>query len=209
MKKLIIIFLTTILNTMLVAQNDLAKNILDQLSLTTKSYKNITIKFNFIFINETQNIKENQKGKLILNNNNFRLEMNDQTIINNGETQWIFLNDLNEVQIMEHDPEDDTMNPNKIFSIYEEDYKYNYIELKSEDEKKIHLIDLFPKKSNEFIKINIAVNAEKNQLERIKIYDKNGGNYTYSITSFITNTNIKPFIFNIKEFPDIEIIDLR
>ena len=209
MKKLIIIFLTTILNTMLVAQNDLAKNILDQLSLTTKSYKNITIKFNFTFINENQNIKENQKGKLILNNNNFRLEMNDQTIINNGETQWIFLNDLNEVQIMEHDPEDDTMNPNKIFSIYEEDYKYNYIELKSEDEKKIHLIDLFPKNSNEFIKINIAVNAEKNQLERIKIYDKNGGNYTYSITSFITNTNIEPFIFNINEFPDIEIIDLR
>ena len=194
---------------MLVAQNDLAKNILDQLSLTTKSYKNITIKFNFTFINENQNIKENQKGKLILNNNNFRLEMNDQTIINNGETQWIFLNDLNEVQIMEHDPEDDTMNPNKIFSIYEEDYKYNYIELKSEDEKKIHLIDLFPKNSNEFIKINIAVNADKNQLERIKIYDKNGGNYTYSITSFITNTNIEPFIFNINEFPDIEIIDLR
>ena len=209
MKKLIIIFLITIFNTMLVAQNDLAKNILDQLSLTTKSYKNITIKFNFTFINESQNIKENQNGKLILNNNNFRLEMNDQTIINNGETQWIFLNDLNEVQIMEHDPEDDTMNPNKIFSIYEEDYKYNYIELKSEDEKKIHLIDLFPKKSNEFIKINIAVNADKNQLERIKIYDKNGGNYTYSITSFITNTNIEPFIFNINEFPDIEIIDLR
>ena len=209
MKKLIIIFLTTILNTMLVAQNDLAKKILDQLSLTTKSYKNITIKFNFTFINESQNIKENQNGKLILNNNNFRLEMNDQTIINNGETQWIFLNDLNEVQIMEHDPEDDTMNPNKIFSIYEDDYKYNYIELKSEDEKKIHLIDLFPKKSNEFIKINIAVNADKNQLERIKIYDKNGGNYTYSITSFITNTNIEPFIFNINEFPDIEIIDLR
>ena len=209
MKKLIIIFLITIFNTMLVAQNDLAKNILDQLSLTTKSYKNITIKFNFTFINESQNIKENQKGKLILNNNNFRLEMNDQTIINNGETQWIFLNDLNEVQIMEHDPEDDTMNPNKIFSIYEDDYKYNYIELKSEDEKKIHLIDLFPKKSNEFIKINIAVNADKNQLERIKIYDKNGGNYTYSITSFITNTNIEPFIFNINEFPDIEIIDLR
>ena len=209
MKKLIIIFLTTIFNTMLVAQNDLAKNILDQLSLTTKSYKNITIKFNFTFINESQNIKENQNGKLILNNNNFRLEMNDQTIINNGETQCIFLNDINEVQIMEHDPEDDTMNPNKIFSIYEEDYKYNYIELKSEDEKKIHLIDLFPKNSNEFIKINIAVNAEKNQLERIKIYDKNGGNYTYSITSFITNTNIEPFIFNINEFPDIEIIDLR
>ena len=209
MKKLIIIFLITIFNTMLVAQNDLAKNILDQLSLTTKSYKNITIKFNFTFINENQNIKENQKGKLILNNNKFRLEMNDQTIINNGETQWIFLNDLNEVQIMEHDPEDDTMNPNKIFSIYEDDYKYNYIELKSEDEKKIHLIDLFPKKSNEFIKINIAVNADKNQLERIKIYDKNGGNYTYSITSFITNTNIEPFIFNINEFPDIEIIDLR
>ena len=209
MNKLILTFLTIILNTTLFAQNDLAKNILDQVSLTTELYKNITIEFSFTFVNENQNIKENQKGTLILDNNKFRLEMNAQTIINDGETQWIYLNDLNEVQIMEHDPEDETMNPNKLFTIYKEDYKYNYIETKSDKGKDLHIIDLFPKESNEFIKLNIAVNAKKNQLERIIIYDKNGGYYTYHIISFITNTNIEPFFFNINEFPDIEVIDLR
>ena len=123
MNKLILTFLTIILNTTLFAQNDLAENILDQLSLTTKSYNNITIEFSFTFINENQNIKEDQKGILILDNNKFRLEMNAQTIINDGETQWIYLPELNEVQIMEHDPEDETMNPNKLFTIYKKDYK--------------------------------------------------------------------------------------
>ena len=209
MKKLIITFLIIVLNTNLIAQNDFAKSILDQLNQTTQSFDNISIEFKFDFVNESQNIKESQNGKLVLNDNKFRLEINDQIIINNGENQWIYLKDLNEVQIMEHDPDDENMNPNKIFNIYEEDYKYSYLESKIINDKNVHIIDLFPKKSNEFIKVNIAVNAEKNQLERIKIYDKNGGNYTYYITSFITNTNIEPFIFNINEFPDIEVIDLR
>ena len=140
MNQLIITFLIIVLNTTLFGQNNLAKDILNQLNLTTKSYKNISIEFSFTFVNASQNIKENQKGKLVLHNNKFRLEMNNQIIINNGETQWIYLNDLNEVQIMEHDPEDETMNPNKIFSIYEEDYKYNYIESKLEAGKQIHVI---------------------------------------------------------------------
>ena len=89
MNKLILTFLTIILNTTLFAQNDLAKNILDQVSLTTELYKNITIEFSFTFVNENQNIKENQKGTLILDNNKFRLEMNAQTIINDGESQWV------------------------------------------------------------------------------------------------------------------------
>ena len=43
--------------------------------------------------------------------------MNNQIIINDGETQWIYLDDVNEVQIIEHDPEDQMMTPNNIFTI--------------------------------------------------------------------------------------------
>ena len=64
---------------------------------------------------------------------------------------------------------------------------------------------------NELIldKINIAIDATKNQLNRITMHDKNGGTYTYLVNLFKINTTIKPFIFNITEFPGAEIIDLR
>ena len=197
------------LNTTLFAQEEIAKDVLDKLSATTKAYKNITINFNFILENTSQNIKESQKGILVLKDTGFRLEMDAQTIINDGEIQWIYLSDMNEVQIMEHDPEDEMMSPNKLFTIYERDYKYTYIGAEAEKGKRLQIIDLFPEESNAFMKITLAIDAAKNQLHKITIYDKNGGTYTYLITAFLTDTTIEPFTFNAAEFPEVEIIDLR
>jgi len=208
MNKLITIILTTLTISALAQEQD-AKEILDKLSATTKSYKNITIQFSFTLENKNQNIKEYQEGLLVLEDEKFQLTINNQKIINNGETQWIYLTDMNEVQIMENDPEDNMITPKRLFTIYEEEYKYKYVGSKLEKGKHLEMIDLFPKESSEFMKINIISDAKKNQLEQITLYDKNGGTYTYLVNTFQTNTAIDPFIFNTNEFPEIEIIDLR
>ena len=201
--------LLIVLSSTLFAQDQVAKDVLDKLSATTKSYKNMTIGFDFIFENTSQNIKETQKGILILEADNFRLEMDAQTVINNGESQWVYLADMNEVQIMEHDPEDDMMSPNKLFTIYEKGYKYTYVGAEAEKGKRLQIIDLFPEESSAFRKVTLAVDAAKNQLHKITIHDKNGGTYTYLITAFSSNTTIKPFTFNTADFPGVEVIDLR
>tara|TARA_B110001454_G_scaffold204420_1_gene213170 strand:- start:23 stop:649 length:627 start_codon:yes stop_codon:yes gene_type:complete len=208
MNKIFTILLIALSST-LFAQDQVAKDVLDKLSTTTKSYKNMTIGFDFIFENTSQNIKETQKGILILEADNFRLEMDAQTVINNGESQWVYLADMNEVQIMEHDPEDDMMSPNKLFTIYEKGYKYTYVGAEAEKGKRLQIIDLFPEESSAFIKISLAVDAAKNQLHKITIHDKNGGTYTYLIAEFSSNTTIKPFTFNAADFPGVEVIDLR
>ena len=208
MNKLIAIILTTLTISALAQEQD-AKEILDKLSATTKSYKNITIQFSFTLENKNQNIKEYQEGLLILEDEKFQLTINNQKIINNGETQWIYLTDMNEVQIMENDPEDNMITPKRLFTIYEEEYKYKYVGSKLEKGKHLEMIDLFPKESSEFMKINIISDAKKNQLEQITLYDKNGGTYTSLVNTFQINTAIDPFIFNTNEFPGIEIIDLR
>ena len=208
MNKIFTILLIALSST-LFAQDQVAKNVLDKLSTTTKSYKNMTIGFNFIFENTSQNIKEEQKGILILEDDNFRLEMDAQTIINDGGSQWVYLADMNEVQIMEHDPEDDMMSPNKLFTIYEKGYKYTYVGAEAEKGKRLQIIDLFPEESSAFMKVTLAVDAAKNQLHKITIHDKSGGTYTYLITAFSSNTTIKPFTFNTADFPGVEVIDLR
>ncbi len=207
MNKITIILLLAISST-LSAQDPVAKQVLDKLRVTTKSYKNMTIGFDFIIENKTQNIKESQQGVLVLQEDNFRLEMDDQTIINDGESQWIYLADMNEVQIMEHDPEEE-MTPYKLFTIYEKGYKYTYVGTISEKGKRLQLIDLFPEESGEFMKINIAIDAAKNELYRIRMQDKNGGTYTYQINNFKSNTTIKPFYFDTEKNNGVEVIDLR
>jgi len=208
MNKIFTILLIALSST-LFAQDQVAKDVLDKLSTTTKSYKNMTIGFDFIFENTSQNIKETQKGILILEADNFRLEMDAQTIINDGKSQWVYLADMNEVQIMEHDPEDDIMSPNKLFTIYEKGYKYTYVGAEAEKGNRLQIIDLFPEESGAFIKVTLAVDAAKNQLHKITMHDKNGGTYTYLITAFSSNTTVKPFTFNAADFPGVEVIDLR
>ena len=62
MNKTIIILLAISLT--LFAQDPVAKDALDKLRETTKSYKNMTINFDFIIENKSQNIKETQQGIL-------------------------------------------------------------------------------------------------------------------------------------------------
>jgi len=208
MTKLLTTLLIT-LSTTLLAQDQLAKEVLDKLSATTKSYKNMTIGFDFIFENKNQNINEKQKGILVLQEEMYRLEMEEQIIINNGESQWIYLADMNEVQIMDHDPEEQIMSPKKMFTIYEKGYKYSYVSTESEKGKRLQIIDLFPEESGDYMKVTLAVDAAKNQIHKITILDKNGGTYSYLITSFKSNITVVPFTFNTSNYPGIEIIDLR
>lgn len=204
-KILIIIFSIFQLNSF--GQNEKSNEILKQLSTNTKSYTFMDVDFDFNFINITQEINENQKGNIKINNNKFRLDLNEQIVISDDSTQWIYLKESNELQIMEFDSEDEMLSPNKLFTIYENGYKNQYIELKDNN----HIIDLFPVESNEFKNIQLHINKDKIQLNKIILFDKNGGSFSYTITKFITNANFDDnlFKFNTEEYPDLEIIDLR
>lgn len=206
-----LIFILLTLSIHSYAQDEKSNEILQQLSLNTQAYKNIDVDFNFKFENVTQEISENQKGNIKINSNKFRLELNQQIIISDDTTQWIYLKESNELQIMEYDSLDDMISPNKLFTIYEEGYKNSYVELKNESDITLHIIDLFPIESNAFQKIQLQINSEKIQLHNIILFDKNGGSFTYLITKFSTDNNLDDnlFKFNSEEYPEIEIIDLR
>ena len=207
MNKLLVVLI--LITTNIYAQDEIAKSLLEELSANAKNYDNIYIEFNLMIENKNQNISEKQEGIIEIAKEKFRLQLEDQFIVNNGESQWIYLVDMNEVQIINNSDLDELMNPVNIFTIYERDYKYNYVGVSSENGLQIQNINLFPKTSKEFIKINIEIDASKNQLRKIKIYDKNGGTLAYELKKISVNTKLEPFIFDTKNYADIEIIDLR
>ena len=188
-------------------QDEKAEKILKDLSANTKSYTYMDVDFDFNFINTSQDINESQKGNIKINQNKFRLDLNQQLIISDDSIQWIYLKESNELQIMEYDSQDEMISPNKLFTIYENGYKSQYIELKENN----HIIDLFPIESNEFKNIQLHIDQDKIQLKKIILFDKNGGSFSYSITKLITDKEIdeNAFRFNEANYPDLEIIDLR
>ena len=212
MNKISILFLSIVFSINIAfSQDEIAKQILDQLSEKGNSYKDITAEFSFNFSNKNQGIDEDSDGKIWIKEDMYKLDMStDLSIINNGETLWYFMKDVPEVQIMESDSEDE-MNPSKIFTIYERGYKYQYAGEKTINGKKIECINLYPKKSGAISRVVLLVDIEKLELYKIQIIDIDGGTSSYTINSFITNNQVPSSTFNFrkKDYPGVEVIDLR
>ena len=189
------------------SQENKAKSILDLLSKKTKSYSSIKAEFTNTFSNTITDLNESQSGTIYLKENAYKLELESQIIISDGETNWIYLIDEEEVNITEIDDEENELNPSKIFTIYEDGYNYKFIN----EGSNVYHINLIPIESSPFSKVELFINKHKMQISSFNMIDKQGSNYKYTIDSFETNIEFNNdfFIFNTKEYPDVEVIDLR
>lgn len=204
MHKLLLIFL--LLPSFLFSQ-ERANEILDKVSQKTASYSTIEAHFINTIINEKAGINESQKGVLYLQGNLYRLELEEQTIISDGESNWIHLIDEEEVQITEVDDEDESMSPSKMFTIYQEGYKKQFVSETNSN----YIIDLIPKESGSFIKIELRINKKEMRIAGFTLFDKNGGSYAYDVKLFKENQIFEKgfFQFNTSAHPNVDLIDLR
>ena len=187
-----------------------ASQILNSLSEKTKSYKNISIDFDFKYENELEDIREKKSGKIIIENEKFKLEIDDQIIVCNGKDQWIYSKETNEVQILEYDRTNEFMNPKNLLNIYEQGYNYRYDKEIEIDSKYHHLIDLFPnEENNEIIKISLAISKDENMVKKIEAFESNGAIYTYTVIKSRYNRKNLKFDFDTSKYENIYIIDLR
>ena len=184
-----------------------ALEILQNLEKQQENFKNISLEFEFI--TQSEYINEKQKGKLILEGNKSILEFNQQLSISNGETKWIYLKNMNEIQIMEYDPNEDIVNMNTIFSIYRQGDKYNYIKKEKSPFGDFHVIDVIMNKNMPFEKVRLEIIEMSQQIQKLYFYHKNKTKYIYNITTFKTDIETPDFNLDIDKYPEAEIIDLR
>lgn len=186
---------------------DRAKEILDKVSQKTASYNSIEAHFTNTIISKAAGINESQDGILSLQGDFYRLELEGQTIISDGETNWIHLVDEEEVQITEIDDDEESISPSKMFTIYQEGYKYEFVTEKNQE----YIIDLFPEVSGSFTKIELRVNTLKMHITGFTLYDKSGNEYSYDVKLFSPNKTFATdfFQFNAARFPEVDVIDLR
>lgn len=201
-----LLILLIFLPTALLAQ-DRAKDILDKVSQKTSSYSTIEAHFTNSIVSKTAGINESQNGKLFLQGDFYRLEMESQILISDGENNWIHLLDEKEVQIIEIDEDEENITPSKMFTLYQDGYRYQFISETSSD----YLIDLIPEKSDSFIKIELKINKQEMRVSSFIMHDKNGGQYSYVISLFKANQifDQKLFTFDPLIHPGVDVIDLR
>ena len=189
-----------------------ALEILDAMSNKYKSIPMHETTFSFNLINEVEKVNEEFKGKLTVKGDKYHMVLPEQEVINNGATIWTYLPEAKEVNIDNYDPNSDDINPFKIYEIYKKNFKYLYLQEKTEGGVLCEEIDLVPeKKDAQYFKIKLFISKKDKTIQGLTMFDKGGNRYKYAVTKFLPNSKVDDtyFTFDPKKYPGVEVIDLR
>lgn len=216
MKKFVFVIAALIVSINLMAQQDpKAKEILDKLSQTTKSYKTIQIDFSFTLENKKNNVNQTNEGQVTLKGKSYKLHMPvfGMEVFCDGTTSWSYLTEAKECNINSAEEEKEgSLNPANIFTIYEKGFNYTYIGEENFAGKTVEVLDLFPTdKSKEFVKVRLSIDKAKSQIARAQTYNKDGNTYTLILKTMKTNIDLKDdyFKFDKSKFPGVSMNDMR
>lgn len=190
-----------------------AKVILDNVSAKFKTYKTVTANFTLSVTDASGKLQGIKKGTVYIKGSDYRVNISGQEIYSDGNNIWTYDKSANEVDITKFDPSSNTITPQKMFTnFYDKDFLYKLNGETKKGGKTIQEIELTPvDKTKSFFKVLVEIDKNSKNIVSTKIFDKNGNHYIYTITGMKTNTNIPDslFVFNTKEHPKAEVVDLR
>jgi len=175
----------------------------------TSSKTDYTIKIHFAEA-KTDIVK---KGTLYLKGAKFKMQIDEVISTCDGKNIWNYLPNEKQVQISVYDKADGNISPEKFFTLWEKDYIYRIKEKKTVNGKNTAVIEMSPttKKNGGIFKIDVTINTSTNELMSFLIYEKNGTRTTYTINTTTPNISLVEtfFVFDAKQFPGVEVVDLR
>lgn len=193
-----------------------AKAILDKLSAKTKNYSSMQADFDYQLVNQKSGIDEVQKGWVKIKGDKYKLSIAGQEITSDGKTMWTLLVDDNEVQISDIPEEgegDDEIfsSPSKLFTLYENGFKYVYDGEEKINGVAVDVIKLYPMQPKEknYHTIKLYIDKAKVEMKRVSIMSKDGNIYTYTLNNLKTNEALADAIFTFDVSKANDVIDLR
>ena len=216
MRRIFLMSVVLFATLMVSAQQDMkAKNILDEVSKKTQTYKTISADFAFTMQNKEMDINEKNKGTIKLKGKKYVVNLPDVgvKVYSNGKTVWNYMKDGNQVTISNiEDQSNELMDPSSLFSIYEKGFKSKYIGEVKKDNKTLYKIELLPEKEGQDVsKVYLFINKETMMIDSAELYGTDGNLYGIQVNKLETNKDFpdSDFVFNPADYKDVEVIDLR
>ncbi|WP_298344323.1 outer membrane lipoprotein carrier protein LolA [uncultured Algibacter sp.] len=195
MKRLIAVILIT-LSVSTFAQNK-AKSLLNEVSEKVKNYDNISLDFKYALENQSENIKQETKGDVVMQGDKYRLNILGVTRLFDGNKLYTISTEDEEVTISsDSEDEIDAITPSKMLSFYEDGYTYKLDITQNINGRKIQYVKLTPIDSNSEIKsILLGIDAQTKNIYNLIQIGKNGTKTTLTVNSFKTNIPLSKTLF--------------
>lgn len=194
-----------------------AKAILDKMKVRYESYATLGADFTLLLDIPGEDLIT-QKGQLRQDGDKFRLDLEEQAIISNGETVWLYLKNNQEVQIndAEFDEEaaDAFMSPKDLLQIYERgDMDYALTNEMPVNGRVVQQVEFKPldREESEYSKLRLTVDKKTLDIVSVVAFGKDGSRYTFELDALRPNERYTAtdFEWQTSECPDCYVEDLR
>jgi outer membrane lipoprotein-sorting protein len=188
-----------------------SEDILKEVSEKTKALSSIRISFTYNMDNPSAKVHESETGTLLVKGDQYRLDIAGQKVICDGKTVWTYIAESKEVQINAVEENENVLTPTRLLTSYSKDYKSKLTGEATKDGRAQYVINLKPNADKSFTEVELNVDKELYRITRIAIQDKSGNTFSYIVNKFESNVpvNDSDFVFNAKDYPGVEIIDMR
>lgn len=192
---------------------DRADEILQGSKTTFEALKDFSASFSISIQNiNTRRAAFTKSGQIKYKKGKYYIGLEGEEIYYDGETQWVYLTEDKEVNIMTYD-RDDAPSVELIFEIYSTNSKPRYDGEESVNGNACHKIFIASTdRSVEYNQVRLWINKSTNLLEKMVLLDRNQTTTTYLFSNIKTNTNLLDSSFKLdvsKLGSDIEIYDER
>ncbi|MBN9350891.1 MAG: outer membrane lipoprotein carrier protein LolA [Chitinophagaceae bacterium] len=219
MKRALLLILIFV-STGVVAQNNyMGKNdpeataLLKRVSARYKNFRTLQANISLVVENAQGKKLTSQTGELFLKGNKYYLRFNGNTSFSDGSNIYNYDKSAGEIQITKINPKDNTLTPQRLFTdFYQKDYLYKLNDDIVKNGRIVQEVELTPlDKTQPYFKVLLEIDKATRNITGARIFEKAGNRYLYTISSSKPNASIadSKFVYNKKDFPGAEVIDLR
>ena len=205
MKKIVALFVLSLLSFASFSQDKKAKALLDEVTAKIKSYNNIAIDFKYALNNSKENINQDSKGNVMLQGNKYVLNFMGVTKIYDGKKTYTIVPEDEEVSVSNADDNDSkSITPSKMLTFYNSGYKYAMDIVQDVKGRKIQYVKLTPTNNKDQRKeVLLGIDVQTKHIYNLIEIGKNGTKTTLTVNSFKTNQTLpkNQFTFVASKYP--------
>ena len=190
--------------------NQDAIKILDKFSATATGAPSVSMKFNFVTVDQTEKTNDTLTGSIIISKDKYQLNLPDNIIWFDGVTSWSYLPAEKEVTINKADKKDNSFQnrPSAIFSMYKSGYKCRLIEERPDS----YIIDLYPEDiKSDLLRVRLSIGKQMMSLRSLEYKQRDGIVKTLHVVDYDLKQKPGPesFVYPKAKFKGVEVIDMR
>lgn len=210
LSRILLFCATLLLANAQVAQAQNGTAALDRVVEKIRRSGDLSAAFTLTVYNALNEPVDKQSGTIKLSGDKFYWTTPAMTVWYNGQLQWAYVKASEEVNLTEPTPaEIASINPYTLITTYKQNFNVKALKAKNSQQR---VAELTPKKKGTQIdRVVLTVNASNWMPQSFQIYYSDRTHSTIALSQLVTGQNFPDatFVFNKKQYPKAEVIDLR